>query len=83
MKIWFITLSLLFAADFAQADDMMYGPAATQAEAQSTPARMESRSRQKAYKHRHGRLPKGDLRHCLGLDTNEAIIRCAEGRRSR
>lgn len=83
MKIWFITLSLLFAAGFAQADDPMYGPAATQAEAQSAPASMETRSRKRAYKHRPGRLPKGDLRHCLELDTNEAIIRCAEGRRSR
>lgn len=79
MKIWFITLSLLFAAGFARADDTMYGPAAT--EAVSAPAKMESRTRQKAYKHRPGRLPRGDLRHCLDLSSNEEIIACAEGRR--
>lgn len=81
MKTWFITLSLLSAAGFVQADDMMYGPAAT--EAASAPAKMETRARQKAYKHRAGRLPQGDLRHCLGLSSNEEIIACAEGRRKR
>lgn len=81
MKIWFITLSLLFAAGFAQADDMMYGPAAT--ETKSAPAKMETRARQRGYKHRPGRLPQGDLRHCLDLSGNEEIIACAEGRRKR
>lgn len=81
MKIWFITLPLLFAAGSAHAEDMMYGPAAT--EAASAPTKMAMKSRQKAYKHRPGRLPKGDLRHCLDLSNNEEIIACAEGRRRR
>lgn len=78
MRIWLITLSLLSVAGFARADDMIYSPAAT--ETVSTPAKTETRARQKAYKHRHRRLPQGDLRHCLDLSGNEEIIRCAEGR---
>jgi hypothetical protein len=76
MKICFISLSLLCAAGLAHADGMPGSAPAPQAEAAQAaqaPAKA-SRSTQR----KPARLPQGDLRHCLDLDNNLAIIRCAE-----
>jgi hypothetical protein len=75
MKTWFITLSLLGAAGFAHADGMPSEPAA---EAESAVAQMQAQTGRKASSRKPARLPRGDLRHCLELGSNEAIIRCAE-----
>lgn len=78
MKTWLITLSLLCAAGIATAEDKMPAPAAqseaTMAKEAAAPAEPAKPMRQ----HRTKRLPRGDLRHCLDLKDNEAIIRCSE-----
>ncbi len=72
MKTWFIPLTLLCAASFAQADGM---PDATPAPAVETaPAQPQAKAPQRKFKPR----THADLRHCLDLNSNEAIIRCAE-----
>lgn len=76
MKTRFITLTLLCAAGFVQADGMPSDTAA--AEAESASAQMKAQTGHKAPKRKLKRLPHGDLRHCLELGTNEEITRCAE-----
>jgi hypothetical protein len=68
MKIWFITLPLLCAAGFAMAEGAETDAAANQTATATAPDQM--------VKPKHP--PRGDLRHCLDLKTNEAIIRCSE-----
>lgn len=73
MKIWLIALPLLFAVSVAKADEQTQpGP---QDQAAPPPAKPVH-----AKKHKHSvrPLPRGDLRYCLELKDNEAIIRCAE-----
>jgi hypothetical protein len=68
MKTWFISLALAWAVGTAMADEIeMEGPA-KQADSATAQTRMS--------KPKHP--PRGDLRYCLDLKTNEAIIRCAE-----
>lgn len=81
MKTWFIILSLLCAAGLAQADGM---PDATPAAAaEPAPAPLRAQTRSTSPQHKFKRLPHGDLRHCLDLSSNQAIIRCAEKQRRR
>lgn len=78
MKTWWIALPLLLVAGWALADGMEPMPAMD--EAAEVPAEPAPGSRKKAKTRRHKaiRLPSGDLRHCLDLTDNAAIIRCAE-----
>ncbi len=76
MKIGLMTLPLLCAANLALAQDATpVAPPTDTAEAQATaqataPAQMAPSKTQR----RQG----SDMRRCLKLKTNEAIIRCAE-----
>lgn len=70
MKIGFILLPLAMLAGAALADEVMppapaEAPAAQAAKAPATSAKP---------KRRHG----ADMRHCLDLKDDKAIIRCAE-----
>jgi len=66
MKTWLISLPLVCVLGIAMAEDVDKAGTANEAVADSA---------QKAGpKH----PPRGDLRHCLDLKTNEAIIRCSE-----
>jgi hypothetical protein len=86
VKTWSITLSLLCAAGIALADDNAPAPApAVQPEAAAV-AVTEKAAPAKPKHHRAAwkakRLPRGDLRKCLELKDNMAIIQCAENRRN-
>lgn len=82
MKPWTIILSLFCFAGLAQAQDTAPAPAAAQPEAAPV---AEKAAPAKPRHHRHARkakrLPRGDLRHCLELKDNKAVIACAEARK--
>lgn len=80
MKIRLFTLTLLCAAGLAHADGVPGAPAAGAAPAS---AEMPAPARHKVPTRTLKRLPRGDLRHCLELESNEAVIRCAEKPRRR
>lgn len=77
MKTWLITLPFLCAVGIAHAEDKMPAPAA-QPEAPMAKEATAPVEPAKTMPHRTKRLPRGDLRKCLDLKDNEAIIRCAE-----
>lgn len=75
MKKRLVILALFCTASLAMADGVPAVPASeTAAETASAPARPQAR----AHKRKPGRMPHGDLRHCLAQGSNMAIIRCAE-----
>ena len=78
MKTWFITLPFLCAVGVSFADDVGKEGVAEQAVATSS-----TQTRESMHARTLKRLPAGDMRHCLGLKSNAAIIRCAETRRKR
>ena len=82
MKPWTIILSLFCFAGLALAQDTAPAPAAAQPEAAPV---AEKATSAKPRHHRHARkakrLPRGDLRHCLDLKDNTAVIACAEQRK--
>lgn len=78
-KIGLVALPLLFAVGFAMADSMEKEGAADQMESAAAPSMAPAHYR--IARHGAKRLPSGDIRHCLDLQTNEAIIRCSETRR--
>lgn len=78
MKTWFITLPFLCAVGVSFADDVGKEGAAEQAVATNS-----TQSRESMHARAPKRLPAGDMRHCLDLKSNAAIIRCAETRRKR
>lgn len=79
MKIWLITLPFLCGVGVAMADDIgSEGPAAQR---QAAPAASTAPASSRVAHHAAVRLPHGDIRHCLDMKTNAAIIRCAESRR--
>jgi hypothetical protein len=97
MKPWMITLPFLFAAGLATAADPApkAAPAAKpeaaapapKAEAAAAP-KIEAATEQPApakpamaKRHKARHLPKGDLRKCLELKDNKAIIACSEKQR--
>ncbi len=82
MKARCIVLSCLLMATPALADGMPpTGPATAETTSQATePARVAKTGLTPG---RAKSLPRGDLRHCLELKDNMAIIRCAETRPSR
>ena len=73
MKNWLIALPLLFAFGLAQADEPPKPSEPVNAAATPAKAMHAKSSKQKVR-----RLPRGDLRFCLELKDNEAIIRCSE-----
>lgn len=77
--IGFIALPILCAVGAAMADDMGKEGAADKMEAAAAPAKAPAQYRMAGQGTK--RLPSGDIRHCLALRTNEAIIRCSETRR--
>lgn len=79
-RIWIITLTLLCTSGFVQADGMPSSTGDTGAASVSDEMQAPAK---KTYKARVKRLPRGDLRHCLELGSNEDIIRCAETRRKK
>jgi hypothetical protein len=81
MKTWLMTLPLLCAVGVAVADSMEKERTAGQMESAAVPGMAPAHYRMAH--HRPKRLPSGDLRHCLDLQTNAAIIRCSETRRKR
>lgn len=75
MKTCLLTLPLLFAVNVALADDM----SPEQPKAQTDAAKVQEKAKAaSAMGHRSRHLPRGDLRKCLELKGNDAIIRCAE-----
>jgi len=80
-KIGFVALPLLCAVGFAMADSMEKEGTAVQMEPAAAPSNAPAHYRMA----RHGmkRLPSGDIRQCLDLQTNAAIIRCSETRRKK
>lgn len=84
MKTWLITLSLLCVVIPAMADDIPPEPANAQPEAaMAREVAKDTAQPAKAMHHRTRRLPRGDLRHCLDLKDNAAIIACSEKRQKR
>jgi hypothetical protein len=81
MKTWLMTLPLVCAVGVAMADDM--GKEGNGEEMKSAAAPGMAPAHYRMAHHRTKRLPSGDLRHCLDLQTNAAIIRCSETRRKR
>lgn len=78
MKPRFIVLPLWMLAGAALAQDAAMPSEPSAAPAAEAPAAPAAAPAAKAQR-RHG----ADMRHCLGLKDNKAIIRCAEpGRRS-
>jgi len=75
MKTWLITLPMLCVASIAIAADEMPVPAA---QPEAAMAEEPAEHAAPMGHHRVKRLPRGDLRKCLELTNNEAIIRCAE-----
>jgi hypothetical protein len=78
MKISFVTWLLLCVTGVAMANGI---------DREDMPVEAAVQDKQKApprvYARKTMRLPQGDLRQCLELPTNEAIIRCSEGRSPR
>ncbi len=68
MKTWFITLPLMCGVGIALA-------AGVEMDGTANPTAAAPAQKQMA-KPKHP--PRGDLRYCLDLKTNKAIIRCAE-----
>ncbi len=68
MKTWFISLPLVCMVGIAFAEGGEMDSAAGQAAPAAAKTQMA--------KPKHP--PRGDLRYCLALKTNEAIIRCTE-----
>jgi hypothetical protein len=81
MKTWMITLPFLLAAGLATATEPAAQSGAAVAVEQAVPAKPVKMKRHKVQRHKIRHLPRGDLRHCLELKDNPAIIACAEGRR--
>ncbi|KVW94979.1 hypothetical protein [Thiobacillus denitrificans] len=79
MKIKFLALPLLCVAGVAMAD----GVDREAESAQTVAAQERVQDREQMHARKTTRLPQGDLRHCLDLQTNDAIIRCSETRRKR
>lgn len=75
-KIGLMTLPLLCAANFALAQDVMPPAAAAPVDTAEAPAMAQASAQMAPRKpmQRQGR----DMRRCLKLKANEAIIRCAE-----
>lgn len=76
MKIGLMTLPLLCAANLALAQDATPAAAAAPADTAEAPAMVQAPAQMAPNKpiRRQGR----DMRRCLKLKTNAAIIRCAE-----
>jgi hypothetical protein len=68
MNTWFIALPLWCAVGFAMAEGVEMDGAANQTPTATAQSQMT--------KPKHP--PRGDLRYCLDLKTNKAIIRCSE-----
>jgi hypothetical protein len=75
-KIGIIALPLLCAVGFAMADGMEKAEATAQTETAAVPAGATAHHRMARREVK--RLPRGDLRQCLELKTDAAIIRCSE-----
>ena len=77
MKNWIITLPLLCVVGIATAEDKMPVPAAKPEAAMATETAKPAEAAP-PMRHKTKRLPRGDLRKCLDLKDDMAIIRCAE-----
>ncbi len=77
MKTLKLAMCAIFcAAGFVHAEEMAAGEGEASSDKMSKPVRHQAPASIK-------RLPKGDLRYCLEMKTNEDIIRCAETRRKK
>lgn len=82
MKPWTIILSLFCFAGLARAQDEAPAPAAVPAEAAAVAGKAAAAKPRQRHAGKARRLPRGDLRHCLELKDNKAIIACSEQRDS-
>jgi hypothetical protein len=73
MKPWLIAVPFLFATSLATAAEQPQQD--VQPDTAMTTAKVSYVNK---HKHSVRHLPRGDLRYCLELKDNEAIIRCAE-----
>jgi hypothetical protein len=89
MKRCLMMLALLGAAHLAPAqaaEPAAAAPAPAKAGTAEVPGEAGSAkapSRHRNVRHRAKAMPRGDMRQCLDLKTNKAIIRCAETRKRR
>jgi hypothetical protein len=81
-RTWLTMLALLCASGGAAADGMDTAGTAVQP-AGAGPAMEQAPVRARVRAHTPKRLPGGDIRYCLDLTSNAAIIRCAEIGRKR
>ncbi|MDQ1316095.1 MAG: hypothetical protein QG662_2204 [Pseudomonadota bacterium] len=84
MKFGLVALPLLLCVvGVAMADGVDREAPADPAQPVAVRGKIREQAQEPAPARRTARLPQGDLRRCLDLQTNEAIIRCSETRRKR
>lgn len=83
MKFGLVALPLLCVVGVAMADGVDREAAADPAQPVAVQGKIQEQAQEPAPTRRTTQLPQGDLRHCLDLKTNAAIIRCSETRRKR
>jgi hypothetical protein len=79
MKAWFIALPLVCMVSVAMAG----GPEKDQPQGQVQAGSIHHKAHHRMHTHRMKHFPKHDMRACLDLKGNKAIIRCSESRRKR
>jgi hypothetical protein len=79
MKAWFIALPLVFMVSVA----MAAGPEKDQPHGQAQAGSIRHKAHHRMHRHHMKHFPKHDMRACLDLKDNKAIIRCSESRRKR
>ena len=83
MKTWLIALPLVCMVGVATAA----GPENEQPPGQAQAGAIHHKAPHKAHhsmrKHSARHYPRGDMRYCLDLKDNKAIIRCSESRRKK
>jgi Ni/Co efflux regulator RcnB len=81
MRYLSILLATLFlAAPVLAAESPAPHATDQQVKAVKEKAKTTHHTHKKHHRHTRHRYPRGDLRHCLELKGDEAIIRCAEGK---
>jgi hypothetical protein len=87
MKAWFSALPLVCLVSVAMAGPVEGRHPMDQHAGQSAAGPIHHKAPHKAHHGKHRRsarhYPKGDMRSCLDLKDNKAIIRCSEQRKKR
>jgi hypothetical protein len=82
MKAWFIALPLVCMVSVAMAGGAEKGQK-DQPAGQTQAGSIHHKAHHRMHTHRMKHFPKHDMRACLDLKDNKAIIRCSESRRKR